>query len=221
MTSSLGYSLCAGVVRGQVSSRSDKMQKLSCSFRILCYKEWHRCLECMYDSQEVNGKQLELCCHRKLWPCPGLYNSWVSPHCTLGQNCSCSGKIWDCSGSKHGWAQFQGEMVLNIDIHSLQPVPTGFTASCKMCVAKTLLPVTLLQQCLRTLFLQESSICPNCRALCLGLTVFGNSACRRWEGFDSNLSVQKAKDIEVSRSDEKWSASVLLGLHVLGFFWLI
>lgn len=36
MTSSLGYSLCAGVVRGQISSRSDIMQKVECSFRIWC-----------------------------------------------------------------------------------------------------------------------------------------------------------------------------------------
>lgn len=33
MTSSLGFSLCAGVVRGQVSSRSDKMHKVACSVK--------------------------------------------------------------------------------------------------------------------------------------------------------------------------------------------
>lgn len=171
MTSSLGYSLCAGVVRGQISSRSDKMQKLACSFRILCWKEWHTCMEGVDNSHEVNGKQLELCCHRKLCPCPGLYSSpdtaeWTLVHVLV--------RAETCSRSKCVWARLQGEMVLNIDSHSLQPVPTVFTASCKMCVSRILLPVTLLQQCLRTSFLQESSLCPNCRTPCLGLTVFGN-----------------------------------------------
>lgn len=42
MTSSLGYSLCAGVVRGQISSSSDIMQKVLSEFcaKRSCTRAW-------------------------------------------------------------------------------------------------------------------------------------------------------------------------------------
>lgn len=43
MAASSGSSMCAGVAKYRVSSRSDKMQELSFSPRALCEKEQHVC----------------------------------------------------------------------------------------------------------------------------------------------------------------------------------
>lgn len=178
-------------------------------------EEWHNAESCMFFQNLVlKGVAHMLGVHGQLprgkWKMVGallplgalsLSRFVQQPRCSsewtltvpLGRTVHVLVRSETCSRSKCVWAQFQGEMVLNIDIHSLQPVPTVFTASCKMCVSKILLPVTLLQQCFRTSFLQESSICPNWRTLCLGLTVFGNHVCSRWEGSENKLLVQKAK----------------------------
>lgn len=57
MTSSSGCSLHAGVVKYQISLRSDKMQEIPFSLRVLCEKEWHMCpLESA--AIQINGQLL-------------------------------------------------------------------------------------------------------------------------------------------------------------------
>lgn len=76
MTSSLGYSLCAGVVGAQISSRSDKMHKPACPFRVLCWKEWHGVPGWLPGGEWKTAGAL--CCW-KLCPCPGLYSNPGTP----------------------------------------------------------------------------------------------------------------------------------------------
>lgn len=154
MTSSFGYSLRAGVVQYQISLRSDKMQKLPFSLRILYGKEWHvRSLESPPIQihgqlpRLLSGKSSELCCCETLSHPPGLYRRQprhssrftftVSSGTVFWSAHSCSGEIWDLLWKQIClWALFKGEIALNNGLHSLCSAPAVFIASRKMCVLK-------------------------------------------------------------------------------------
>lgn len=59
MTSAFGYSLRAGVAKYQISSRSDKMQKIPCSVRIWYEKEWRVCSPPVQSNGQLPGLETE------------------------------------------------------------------------------------------------------------------------------------------------------------------